>query len=75
MVDGHGAKRGDVDAERMQVFQGLTAQEFSAYLMARCGLAFDQCDASSLAGQRDRSGAAGDSTTENENFVLQGDTI
>jgi hypothetical protein len=39
--------------------------------MARRGLAFDQRDASSLSGERDRSGTACHSTTENENFVLQ----
>jgi len=39
--------------------------------MPGCGLAFDQSDASSLAGERDRSGTACHSTTENENFVLQ----
>ena len=75
VVDGHGAKRGHVDAERMQVLKGLTAQELSADLMARCGLAFDQRDASSLAGERDRSGTACHSTTEDENFVLQRNPI
>ena len=39
--------------------------------MARCGLAFDQRNASSLPGERDRSGTTCHSTTENENFVLQ----
>ena len=71
VVDGHGAKRGHIDAERMQVLKGLTAEELSADLMARCGFAFDQRDASSLAGKRDRSGTACHSTTEDENFVLQ----
>jgi hypothetical protein len=56
----------------MQVFKGLTAQEFSADLMARRGLAFDQRDASSLSGERDGSGTACHSTTEDENFILQG---
>jgi hypothetical protein len=40
--------------------------------MARRGLAFDQRDASSLSGERDGSGAACYSTTEDENFILQG---
>ena len=35
IVDGHGAKRGHVDAERVQILKGLTAQELSADLMAR----------------------------------------
>jgi hypothetical protein len=39
--------------------------------MARRRLAFDQRDASPLAGERDRSGTACHPTTENENFVLQ----
>ena len=39
--------------------------------MARCGLPFDQRNASSLAGERDGSGTARHSTTEDENFVLQ----
>jgi hypothetical protein len=55
----------------MQVFKGLTAEEFSADLMARRGLALDQRDATSFSCERDRSGAACHSTTENENFVLQ----
>jgi hypothetical protein len=50
VVDGHGAKRRHIDSERMQVFKGLTAQELSADLMARRSLAFNQRDASSLAG-------------------------
>jgi hypothetical protein len=75
VVDGRGAKRGHVNAERVQVLKGLTAQELSADLMAWCGLAFDQRHASSLAGQRDRSGAACYSTTEDENFVLQASPI
>src|ERR1035441_6148549 len=54
----------------MQVFKGLTAQELSADLMAWGGLAFDQRDAPSLAGERDRSGTACHSTTEDENFIL-----
>ncbi len=40
--------------------------------MARRGLAFDQRDASSLSGERDSSGTACHSTTEDENFILQG---
>ena len=75
MVDGRGAKRGHVDAQRVQVLKGLTAQELSADLMAWCGLALDQRDASSLAGERDRSGTACYSTTEDENFVLQANPI
>src|SRR5580698_7637353 len=39
--------------------------------MARCGFAFDQCDASSRSGERDRSGTTCHSTTQDENFVLQ----
>jgi hypothetical protein len=34
---------------------GLTAQELPADFVARCGLAFDQRDASPLAGERDQS--------------------
>jgi hypothetical protein len=40
--------------------------------MARCGLALDQRDAPSLAGKSDRSGTACHSTTEDEDFILQG---
>jgi hypothetical protein len=54
----------------MQIFKGLTAQEFSANLMARSGLAFDQRNLPSLAGQRDSSGAACYATAEDENFIL-----
>ena len=64
MIDGHRTERGHVDAERMQIFKGLAAQELSAHLMARCGLAFDQRNLPSLAGQRDSSGAACDATSE-----------
>jgi hypothetical protein len=39
--------------------------------MARCGLAFNQRDVPSLAGERDRSGTACHSTTQDENVVLQ----
>jgi hypothetical protein len=39
--------------------------------MTRCGLAFNQRDASSLSGQRDRSRTARHSTTKNENFVFE----
>jgi hypothetical protein len=59
----------------VQVLKGLTAQELSADLMARCGLAFDQRDPPSLAGERDRSGTACHSTTKDENFVLHGNSI
>jgi len=59
----------------VQVFKGLTAQELSADFMARGGLAFDQRDAQSLAGERDSSGAARYSTTEDENFVVQRNSI
>ena len=45
IVDGHGAKRGHVDAECVQVLKGLAAQELSADFMARGGLAFDQRNA------------------------------
>jgi hypothetical protein len=64
MIDGHRAKRGHVDAKRMQVFKRLTAQELTAHLMARCGFAFDQRNLPSLAGQRDSSSAACDATAE-----------
>ncbi len=57
--------------KRVQVLKRLTAQELSADLMTRRGLAFDQRDASPLAGERDRSGTACHSATEDENFVLQ----
>src|ERR1700739_1063532 len=40
--------------------------------MARRGLAFDQRDASSPSGERDRCGTACHSTTDDENFILQG---
>ena len=75
IVDRYGAKRGHVDTERVQILKGLTAQELSADLMPRCGLAFDQRDAPSLARERDRSGTACHSTTEDENFVLQRNLI
>src|SRR5580698_7767262 len=39
--------------------------------MTRCGLAFNQRDAASLSSERDRSGTACHSTTEDQNFVLQ----
>jgi hypothetical protein len=71
VVDRHGAKRSHVDAQRMQVLKRFTAQELSAHLMTRCGLAFNQRDASSLSGQRDRSRTARHSTTKNENFVFE----
>src|SRR3984885_15013275 len=72
IIDGHRAKRGHVDAKCVQVLKGLTAQEFSADLMARCGLAFDQRDASSLPSERDRSSTACHSTTKDQYFILQG---
>lgn len=75
MVDAHGAKRSHVNAERVQILEGLTAEELSADLMARCGLAFDQRDAPSLARERDRSGTAGNSTTKDENFLLHRNSI
>jgi hypothetical protein len=59
----------------LQVFKGLTAQELPADLMARCGLAFDQRDASSLAGERDRSGTARHSTAQDEDFILQSNWV
>jgi hypothetical protein len=62
--------RGDVDTEQGKVFKGLTAQELSADLMARSRFAFDQSDASSFAGERDSSGTACDSTTQDEDFIL-----
>jgi hypothetical protein len=40
--------------------------------MAWRELAFDQRNASSLSGERDGSGTAGHSATEDENFILQG---
>jgi hypothetical protein len=43
--------------------------------MARCGLAFNQRDASSLAGQRDRSRTARHSATKDENFVFERNLI
>ena len=43
--------------------------------MARCGLALNQRNDSSLAGQRDRSRTARHSTTQDENFVLQRNLI
>src|ERR1700761_9755605 len=39
--------------------------------MARCGLAFNQRDTPPLSSERDRSGTACHSTTDDENFVLQ----
>ena len=63
-MDGHGAKRDDVDAESTQVLKGLAAQELPTDLMARSGFAFDQRNLPSLVGQRDSSGAACDATAE-----------
>ena len=65
IIDGHGAKRDHVDTENVQVFKGLTAQELSTDLMARSGLAFDQRNLPSRAGQRDSSSAACDATAGN----------
>ncbi len=70
VVNGHSAKRSHVDPQRMQVLKGLTAQELSADLMPRGGLAFDQRDAPSLSSQSDRSGTTCHSATDDENFVL-----
>jgi hypothetical protein len=39
--------------------------------MARCELAFNQRDTPSLSSERDRSGTACHSTTEDENVILQ----
>jgi hypothetical protein len=55
----------------VQVFKGLAAQELAADFMARSGFAFNQGDASSLAGERDRSGTTGHSTAEDQYFILQ----
>jgi hypothetical protein len=55
----------------MEIVKGLSAEELSADLMAGCGLAFDQRDAPSLAGESDRRSAACHSTPKDENFVLQ----
>jgi hypothetical protein len=43
--------------------------------MARCGLAFDQRDPPPFAGERDRSGTAGHSTTDDENILLHRNPI
>jgi hypothetical protein len=47
----------------MKVFEGLTAEELAADLMAWRRLAFNQRNAPSLAGERDRSGTTRHSTT------------
>jgi hypothetical protein len=70
LIDGHGAERGYVDAERMQIFEGLTAQELSADFMAGSGLALNEGHGSSLASERDGSSTSGHSSTEDENFAL-----
>jgi len=75
MIDRHGAKTGYVDTKRMQVLKRLTTQELSANLMPRCGLTFDERNAMSFARQRDRSSTTCHTTTEDENFVLQGTPI
>jgi len=59
----------------VQVLKSLTAQELAADLMPRRGLAFDQRDAASLAGERDGCGTTCYSTTEDENFVLKRNRI
>jgi hypothetical protein len=71
IVDGRGAKRGHVDAERVQVLKGLTTQELTADFVARSELAFDQPDVTAFANKRNSSGTACHSTTEDKNFVLQ----
>src|SRR6185437_11280772 len=43
-IDGHSAKRGYVDAQRVQILKRFAAQELSADLVARSGLAFEQAD-------------------------------
>jgi hypothetical protein len=43
--------------------------------MAACGLTLDQRDASSLAGERDGSGTTCYTTTNDENFILRGNSI
>ena len=70
-MDGHGAERGDINAERVQILEGFAAEELSADFVARCGLAFNQRDAAAFAGQSDGSGAARHSAAEDEHFVLQ----
>jgi len=75
VIDGHRAKCGHVYAQGMEVLKGLTAQELSADLMARRGLAFDERNASSLARERDGGGTACDSTTDDENFVFERNPI
>jgi hypothetical protein len=69
VVDGHCAKRGHVDAERMQILKGLTAQELAANLVTRCRLALDQSNASSLAAERYSGRTPCNSTTDDENFI------
>jgi hypothetical protein len=71
VVDGDRAKRGHVDAERVQVFEGLAAQELSTDFVAWGALAFNQRNAPAFAGELDGSSTACDSAAENENFILQ----
>jgi hypothetical protein len=71
VIDRYRAKRSHVDAKCMEILQSLTAQKFSAHFVTRCGLAFDQRDASSLASERDGGCTSCHSATDDENFVLQ----
>ena len=68
-VDRYRAKRGHLDTERVQVLKRLTAQKLSADLMPRCGLAFDQGDAPSIARERDGSGTACHAPADDKNFI------
>jgi hypothetical protein len=55
----------------MKILQSFAAQKFSAYFMARRGLAFYQRDVPSFSSERDCGGTTRHSTTDDENFVLQ----
>jgi hypothetical protein len=71
MIDGYRSKRVHVDAECVQVLQGLATEELATYLVARCGLALDESNASSFASESDGSGTARHATTEDENLALR----
>ena len=75
VVDRYGAKRRHIHPERVQILKRLTAQELSADLMPRCGLAFDQSDASPLPRERDGSCTACHTPTDDENFIWNRYTI
>lgn len=54
----------------MQVFEGLAAEELSADLVAGRGLALDEGDAAAFAAEGDGGGTAGDTSADDEDFIL-----